>query len=113
MLHVSFLELLVIAVILRVLCSARAPARFIRTVGLMIWSHETRLSGDVRAQVERESARTRFVSSCTTKKDQWARLKKKAPKNLRTISSAKAASNVKRNSQCQRHTADQTIACRA
>lgn len=107
MFDVSFLELLVIAVIALVVLGPERLPGFIRTVGLMI-GRMKRGFADVRAQVEREIGADEIRQQLHNEKI-MSSLEKKA-KKPEGDSPPKPVSNVKRNSNASVTQADQTIA---
>ncbi|PCC99370.1 Sec-independent protein translocase protein TatB [Halopseudomonas pelagia] len=106
MFDVSFLELLVIAVIALVVLGPERLPGFIRTVGLMI-GRAKRGFADVRAQVEREIGADEIRQQLHNEKIMSSLEKggKDQDKNL-----SKPVSNVKRNSSESVTATDQTTA---
>ncbi|WP_022963642.1 Sec-independent protein translocase protein TatB [Halopseudomonas pelagia] len=107
MFDVSFLELLVIAVIALVVLGPERLPGFIRTVGLMI-GRMKRGFADVRAQVEREIGADEIRQQLHNEKI-MSSLEKPRNKS-EDQSAAKPVSNVKRNSSQSVTPADQTTA---
>ncbi|MFT6466434.1 Sec-independent protein translocase protein TatB [Halopseudomonas sp.] len=107
MFDVSFLELLVIAVIALVVLGPERLPGFIRTVGLMI-GRAKRGFADVRAQVEREIGADEIRQQLHNEKI-MSSLEKKGGKD-QDKNLGKPVSNVKRNSSESVTATDQTTA---
>ncbi|WOD11087.1 Sec-independent protein translocase protein TatB [Pseudomonas sp. NyZ704] len=107
MFDVSFLELLVIAVIALVVLGPERLPGFIRTVGLMI-GRAKRGFADVRAQVEREIGADEIRQQLHNEKIMSSLEKKGSKDQDKNLS--KPVSNVKRNSSESVTATDQTTA---
>lgn len=107
MFDVSFLELLVIAVIALVVLGPERLPGFIRTVGLMI-GRAKRGFADVRAQVEREIGADEIRQQLHNEKI-MSSLDKKSSKD-QDKNQSRPVSNVKRNSSENVTATDQTTA---
>lgn len=109
MFDVSFLEMLVIAVIALVVLGPERLPGFIRTVGLMI-GRMKRGFADVRAQVEREIGADEIRQQLHNEKIMSSLEKGKGTESDQEKNLSKPVSNVKRNSNPSVTSPDQTTA---